>query len=489
MILALLIILPLAAGPLAWLTGRWSRSAPRWISLAAMALDLALAVALWIHGPMETSWGWIPQLGIGFTLSLDGLSILMVALTAFLGVIAVAASWKEIKDRVGFFHFNLMWTLAGITGVFLASDLLLFYFFWELMLVPMYFLFLWGQEKRSAAGMKFLIYTQSSGLLMLLAILVLYFMHAGATGVYTFDYAALLQTPAAGPAANMLMFGFFIAFAVKMGVPPFHGWLPDAYTHAPTAGTLLLAGLMAKTGAYGLLRFVLPLFPEQALQFAPMGMALGAAAILYGGLMAFSQTDLKRMVAYTSISHMGFVLLGIFAPTAQSQQGAVILMLGHGAATGALFVMAGALQERLGTRELGRMGGLWETAPRMGGTMLFLALALMGLPGTANFIGEFLVLVGAWRTSIPLATVAALGMILSVIYALWMIQRVFQGPNRENWKFPDFSLRETVAAAAMIGVVLWIGLYPKPISTAAGPVLDRTMPRADLSAQDEGGEP
>jgi NADH-quinone oxidoreductase subunit M len=299
-----------------------------------LGADLALALGIWgqpgnlaagvSHAPwlLEFRHAWMPSLGIGFFFALDGLSLLMVLLTLFLGMISVAISWTEIQERVGFFHFNLLWTLAGIIGVFTALDLFLFYFFWELMLIPMFFLIvIWGHENRVYAAIKFFLFTQLSSLLMLLAIVVLYFVHGKATGDYTFDYTRLLGTPVSGNLALFLMLGFGGAFAVKLPVFPFHTWLPDAHTEAPTAGSVVLAGLLLKTGAYGMLRFVVPLFPEAAVRVAPFAMALGVAGILYGAVLAFSQRDFKRLVAYTSVSHMGFVILGVFAWNELALQG------------------------------------------------------------------------------------------------------------------------------------------------------------------------
>jgi NADH-quinone oxidoreductase subunit M len=283
---------------------------------------------------------------------------------------------------VGLFHLNLMLVLAGVTGVFLALDLFLFYFFWELMLVPMYFLIdLWGHENRHYAAIKFFLFTQLSGLLMLLAILGLHFLHKEATGEATFDYTKLLHTPMGSTAQMLLMLGFFGAFAVKLPAVPFHTWLPDAHTEAPTAGSVILAGLLLKTGAYGMIRFVVPLFPEAAAVFAPIAMTVGVIGIVYGAILAFAQTDLKRLVAYTSVSHLGFVLLGIFVWNKLALQGAVMQMICHGLSTGALFIIVGELQDRIHTRDMRRMGGLWTVAPRMGAVAMFFAMASLGLPG------------------------------------------------------------------------------------------------------------
>ena len=299
--------------------------------------------------------------------------------------------------------------LAGTVGVFLAVDLFLFFFFWELMIIPMYFLIsIWGHENRTYAAIKFVIFTQVSSLLLLLAIVVLALASHNQTGVYTFDYFKLLNTGLDPDVAFWLMLGFFIAFTVKLPAVPFHTWLPDAHTQAPTGGSVILAGVMLKTGAYGLLRFVIPLFPEAAHRFAPIAMTMGVVSVLYAAMMAYAQADLKRLVAYTSVSHMGFILIGIFSWDYFALQGAVITMLAHGISASALFMIAGTLQDRLHTREMGRMGGLWAALPQLSALVLFFAMASMGLPGLGNFIGEFLVLLGAFKVNIVLASVTAL---------------------------------------------------------------------------------
>jgi NADH-quinone oxidoreductase subunit M len=495
MILVWLILIPAAAGVLAWLFGRLGDRWPRWISLIALGTDLLLVVLLWAQHPGEVDFTagrawfvevkapWISSLGVSFHLAIDGISLLLVMLSCFLGIMATIASWTEIKERVGLFHFNLTWTIAGIIGVFLALDLFLFYFFWELMLIPMYFLIaLWGHENRAYASIKFFLFTQIGGLLMLLGILGIYFIHGRQTGVYTFDYTELLGTNMSPDAALLLMLAFLAAFLVKLPALPFHTWLPDAHTEAPTGGSVILAGLLIKTGAYGILRFAVPLFPAAALQVAPWAMVLGVIGILYGAVLAFAQTDLKRLVAYTSVSHMGFVLLGIFAWNELALQGVIIQMLSHGISTGALFMLVGSLQERTHTRDTRRMGGLWPVVPRMGGATLFFALAALGLPGMGNFVGELLVLVGTYRVSIPLTAIATCGLIVSTIYALSMIQRTFHGPNKEGWRIPDLSIREVGAVTAMILVTLWLGLYPRPFIETARQGLDQIQ-KIVLNAQ------
>lgn len=482
MILLCLILIPLIAGVLVWAVARWNTSACRWIALIAVLADLILTLSIWISNShrgfrtwfAQADWSWIPEFGIRFHLAVDGLSLLLLMLTFFLGVLSVLASWREITDAVGFFHLNLLWILAGIAGVFLAVNLFLFYFAWELMLVPMYFLIaIWGHENRVYAAVKFFIFTQLSGLLMLIAILALFFLHHNATGVYTFEYQDLLGT-AMSPGTEMwIMLGFFIAFAVKLPVVVLHTWLPDAHTEAPTAGSVILAGLLLKTGAYGMLRFVLPLFPHAAQAFAPVAMALGVAGILYGALLAFGQSDLKRLVAYTSVSHLGFVLLGIFVWNDLALQGALMTMICHGISTGALFILVGALQDRIHTREMDQMGGIWSTAPRLSGAALFFALASLGLPGLGDFVGEFLVLLGTYRRSVLLATLAAIGVLFATFYALRLVQRAFQGPNTHDWRIHDLVPREGVAMALMIAALLWLGLYPRPVLDTFQPVMAR----------------
>jgi NADH-quinone oxidoreductase subunit M len=486
MILVYFIVVLLAAGILAWLAARWSVAAARWICLAAAGFDFVLGIWLWSSRLVrfdlfagsdwieEVDWTWVPQLGIHFHLAMDGLSLLMVMLTLFLGVLSVLASWTEITESVGFFHFNLMWILAGITAVFLASDLFLFYFAWEVMLIPMYFLIaLWGHENRRYAALKFFLFTQISGLLMLISILALYFGHHAATGVFSFQYRDLLAASFPARESLPVMLGFFIAFAVKLPAFPFHPWLPDAHTEAPTAGSVILAGLMLKTGAYGFIRFVAPLFPDAARAFAPVAIVLAVIGILYGAILAFAQTDLKRLVAYTSVSHLGFVLLGVFSWNALALQGAVMTMVCHGISTGGLFVLVGALQERIHTREMARMGGLFATIPNFSGAGMVFALASLGLPGLGDFVGEFLVLLGAWRVY-PVATaLATVGILAATFYALRFIQGAFQGPNTNGWSLRDLSFREAVVAGSMIAALLWLGLYPRPVLDTFAPALDR----------------
>lgn len=482
MLLPWLIIIPFVGGLLCWLTERVSVRVPRWVALLTMGLTLALSLQLWLQGNYSLvqatgipDWresfavSWIPRFGISFHLAMDGLSLLMIVLTGLLGLMAVLCSWKEIATRQGFFYLNLMWILGGVIGVFLAIDMFLFFFFWEMMLVPMYFLIaLWGHsasdgKTRISAATKFFIYTQASGLVMLIAILGLVFVNYQSTGVWTFSYEALLKTQMSGTVEFLLMLGFFIAFAVKMPVVPLHGWLPDAHSQAPTAGSVDLAGILLKTAAYGLLRFSLPLFPDASAQFAPVAMWLGIIGIFYGAWMAFSQTDIKRLIAYTSVSHMGFVLIAIYTGSQLAYQGAVIQMIAHGLSAAALFILCGQLYERLHTRDMTKMGGLWSRLRWMPALTLFFAAANLGMPGTGNFVGEFMILMGSFQTVPLIIIVATFGLVFASVYSLIMMQRAYYGAPSSTEPLRGMSLREFLMIMVLVILLVLLGVYPQPI--------------------------
>ena len=492
MVLVWLILIPFIGGLLSWQSERWSRGIPRWIALLTMLLSLVISLYLWATGDfsmtgtgfmaqpgvapqwtIEFQAAWIPSLGISFHLGLDGLSMLLVALTNLLGLMAVICSWREIDRYVGFFHLNLLWNLGGVVGVFLALDMFLFFFFWEMMLVPMFFLIaLWGHNipggrDRSYAAIKFFIFTQASGFLMLLAILAMVFLHHKATGVLSFDYHDLLNTPMNKEIAWLLMLGFFGAFAVKMPIVPLHTWLPDAHSQAPTAGSVDLAGILLKTAAYGLLRFGIPYFPEVSREFAPIAMWLGAFGVIYGAVVAFSQTDIKRLIAYTSVSHMGFVVIGIYAGTEQALQGVVVQMIAHGLSAGALFILCGEIYERLHTRDLRQMGGLWARFPYLPPIMLFFSAASLGLPGLGNFVGEFLILLGSFEVAPVVTIVAASGLILAAVYSLIVVQKAFHGAPKEEGLLEDLNARELAMMLVLMVLLLGLGLYPQPVIDAA----------------------
>ncbi|WP_275553876.1 NADH-quinone oxidoreductase subunit M [Mixta sp. Marseille-Q2659] len=482
MLLPWLIVIPFVGGFLCWLAERLGAKTPRWIALITMGLTLALSLQLWLQRgysltqaagipqwQSEFSVPWIPRFGIAFHLALDGLSLLMVVLTGLLGLMAVLCSWNEIEKYQGFFHLNLMWILGGVIGVFLAIDMFLFFFFWEMMLVPMYFLIaLWGHKAsdgktRITAATKFFIYTQASGLVMLIAILGLVFVHYRATGVWSFNYEVLLHTPMSQTVEYLLMLGFFIAFAVKMPVVPLHGWLPDAHSQAPTAGSVDLAGILLKTAAYGLLRFSLPLFPNASAEFAPIAMWLGIIGIFYGAWMAFSQTDIKRLIAYTSISHMGFVLIAIYTGNQLAFQGAVVQMIAHGLSAAALFILCGQLYERLHTRDMREMGGLWSRIKWIPGLSLFFAVANLGMPGTGNFAGEFMILTGSFQVVPTIIVIATFGLVFASVYSLIMMQRAYYGAPKSETPLRGMSAREFIMIMVLVVLLVLLGVYPQPI--------------------------
>ncbi|GAC1586117.1 MAG: NADH-quinone oxidoreductase subunit M [Chitinophagaceae bacterium] len=474
MMLTGMICILLLGGVLCWLLAQWSAVLSKWIALLAVSIDFVIVCYWWLQyknvSSADTSWfinyrvSWIPSFGISFHVAMDGLSLVLLLLTFFLGILSVLCSWNEIKEKTGFYFFNLLWTLAGISGVFVAMDLFLFYFFWEVMLVPMYFLIaIWGDTNRRYAAFKFFIFTQAGGLLMLLAILAFYFIHGQQSSTYSFDYFSLLNTSLEPSAGRWIMFGFLIAFVIKLPVVPFHNWLPDAHSEAPTAGSLILAGLLLKTGAYGIIRFVLTLFPKASAEIAWWAMLFGVIGIVYGAMLAFAQTDLKRLIAYTSVSHMGFVLLGIFAFREMALQGVIMQILTHGISTGALFVMAGMLKERLHTRDIGQMGGLWASMPIMGGAIMLVTMASLGLPMLGNFIAEFLILLGTFSANVSFPVIASLGLVLSALYSLRMMQKVFLGQITVTIPLKDLSTRELIIIGSLTAAIVYLGLYPQPV--------------------------
>jgi len=499
MVMINLVLILLVGGLVAQLSERFGSNIPRRVALAVIFVDLLYLLAhLWTMEGLNqaqitvvddpATWlmyfqtPWIPAFGINIELALDGISLLMVMLTLVLGMVAVSSSWTDVNHRQGFFEANLLWTLAGVLGVFMALDMFLFFLFWEVMLIPMYLMIaIWGHENRSYASMKFFIFTQASGLLMLVSILVLAKLSQDASGVWTFSYFDLLGTEMTPQVAHWLMLGFFIAFVVKLPGFPFHTWLPDAHTQAPTAGSVILAGILLKTGAYGLIRFAVPLFPEASINFSGFAIALGVAGIIYGAVLAFAQTDFKRLIAYSSVSHMGFVLLGVYALNEFALQGAVMQMVAHGFSTAALFMIAGSLQERLHTRDMREMGGLWQQMPRMGAVAMFFVVASLGLPGLGNFVAEFLVLLGLFQIAPWTTALAALGLITGAIYSLILIQRSFQGEPKEKWsgmQTADFAGREMLTMAVMMLALVFLGIYPQPVLDTAQPALQSLIEMA-----------
>lgn len=462
-------------------------AAARQIALWAFIIEFVVSLGLWwsfdagtaaMQATFERSW--IPSWGVRFSLGIDGISLMMVLLTTFLMPLAVLGSWTSIRLKRHSYYALMLLLTTGMLGVFVARDLFLFYVMWEMMLVPMYFIIgIWGGERRIYASLKFFIYTMVGSLLMLVAIVWLG-IKAGGAGNPEFSYEAIRVMASSGilghgtilfgavvPATMFMFLAFALAFAIKVPMFPFHTWLPDAHVEAPTAGSVILAGIMLKMGTYGFLRFCLPFFPDASMFPAVRNtfLALGVVGVLYGALVAMVQPDFKKLVAYSSVSHLGFVMLGIFAATTQSIQGALMIMINHGISTGALFLLIGMIYERRHTREIAAYGGIARVVPMFAAMLTFVSLSSIGLPGTNGFVGEFLVLLGSFQTTPYLAMLATLGVIFAAAYLLWAIQRILFNPldKAENEHIPDLNARELATMIPLIAVIIWLGVYPAPV--------------------------
>ncbi|HVF18967.1 MAG TPA: NADH-quinone oxidoreductase subunit M [Mycobacteriales bacterium] len=422
---------------------------------------------------------WIAPLGISYKVGVDGISLVLIALSTFLVPIVLLASWAQ-ADRVRSYFGLILVLETAMVGVFAALDLILFYVFFEAMLVPMYFLIgSFGGERRVYAAVKFFLYTLFAGLLMFVAILGLYFFSRDQLGTGTFDYEQLLDLQISDGIQKAMFLGFFVAFAVKVPLFPFHTWLPDAHTEAPTGGSVLLAGVLLKMGTFGFLRYSLPLFPDASRYFAPMLMVLGVIGILYGALVAMVQKDIKRLVAYTSIAHLGFIVLGTFAFTTQSLSGGVLYMVNHGISTGALFLLIGFLYDRRHTRLISEYGGIAKVMPMLAGAFLLAGLSSLALPGLNGFVSEFLVLTGTFSRHRTLAVLATLGIVLAALYVLIAYQRTMQGPvtNPANEGLVDLSMRERVVIAPLLVLIVALGVYPKPVLDVINPSVESVLER------------
>ncbi len=458
----------------------------RMLATIAFAVEFVLSAGLWwAFDPAVTGWqqrfdiAWIPSWGARFTLGLDGIAMMMVLLTTFIMLLSAIGSWTSIRQKTSSYYALLLVLTTGMLGVFMALDLFLFYAMWEMMLVPMYFIVgIWGGERRIYASLKFFIYTMIGSLLMLVGIIYLGLAARNpATLVPDFSYDAIMATVQLTPTAGLWLFGaFFLAFAVKVPMFPFHTWLPDAHVEAPTAGSVVLAAIMLKLGTFGFLRLAVPLFPAAAMNPTVRGIILGLAVvgIVYGALVSLVQPDFKKLVAYSSVSHLGFVMLGIFALTVQSVQGALMVMINHGLSTGALFFLIGMIYERRHTRMIDAYGGIARTVPLFSAMLVFVSLSSIGVPGTNGFVGEFLVLLGSYRTYPVFAVIASTSVIIAAAYLLWAVQRILFNPldKPENEHIPDLNRRELVLLAPLIAGIIWLGVYPAP-------VLRRMQPAAE----------
>ena len=449
------------------------------------AVETALALPLWWRMSLKTGgWQfaerreWIPQWGAHYALAVDGLSVLLVLLTVVLSLVAIVGAFSAVDKRAKEFFALLLALETGMIGTFLATDVLLFYVFWEAMLIPMYLLIgVWGGQRRVYAAIKFFLYTMAGSVLMLAAILWMYFHYKGLMGTASFALDDWYRMPLAPATQLWLFLAFAFAFAIKVPMFPFHTWLPDAHVEAPTAGSVILAAVLLKMGTYGFIRFAMPLFPNASAVCTPWIVGLSLIGIVYGALVAMVQPDMKKLVAYSSVSHLGFVMLGLYAMNTQGITGAMLQMLNHGVSTGALFMLVGVVYERRHTRLISDFGGLWKPMPVYAAVFMVVMLSSVGLPSTNGFVGEFLVLLGAFRNTTWWAAVGATGVILSALYMLWMYQRVMFGPvtHSENEKLSDLNSRERLVFVPILLLIFWMGVVPQPFIDRMAPSIERTL--------------
>jgi NADH-quinone oxidoreductase subunit M len=472
-LLSTLVWLPTLGAAALLLLDRRDTRRLRQVALAVSTATFLVSGLLWVGFDRGRSGmqfveqrAWIPGAGISYHLGVDGISVLLVLLTTLLAPLCILSAWTQITTRVKEFLVAMCLLETGMLGVFVALDLFLFFVFWEAMLVPMYLIIgVWGGPRRVYAAVKFILYTMAGSALMLLAILTLYFLQDARSA--SFDYAAVMQLRIDPRLQVPLFCAFALAFAIKVPMVPFHTWLPDAHVEAPTAGSVILAGVLLKMGAYGFLRFGVPLFPEAAVTLAPMIVGLALVGILYGAWVSTVQPDMKKLIAYSSVSHLGFVMLGLFSFTPQGLIGGLVQMVNHGLSTGALFLLVGMLYERRHSRLIADFGGIWTLMPVFSVLLMVVMLSSMGLPGLNGFVGEFLILVGAFQWSRPAAVVGTVGIVFGAVYLLWMYQRVVFGEVRheESRRLRDLGAREIWTLAPIVILIVWIGVYPKPFTS------------------------
>lgn len=487
-LLSTIVFLPVVGALILLGFPRERQAAIRGCALVVMLATFVVSVLLYVLFDADAPQmrfseraAWITSLGIYYHLGVDGISLPLVLLTTFLSPIALLEAWHGIDTKVKEFAIFMLLLETGMIGVFLALDLFLFYIFWEVMLIPMYFLIgIWGGANRLYATVKFILYTMAGSAVMLVGILVLYVLNQQHTGQVSFYLFDLYRLPISLGWQKVLFGAFFLSFAIKVPLFPFHTWLPDAHVEAPTAGSVILAGVLLKMGTYGFIRFCLPLFPQAVASYAPLISVLAIIGIIYGALVAMVQPDVKKLVAYSSVSHLGFVMLGIFSSTMAGLQGSIMQMVNHGLSTGALFLLIGMLYERRHTRLIADYGGLWRQVPLFAVCFLVVTLSSVGLPGLNGFVGEFLILLGTFETSRLFAVFAALGIILGAVYMLWMYQRMMFGEltHEANHRLTDMSGREIALMVPILLLMFWIGIYPntflRKMDASSAHVLEQT---------------
>ena len=488
-LLSLILFTPLAGALVLLFVPKRQEDVIRWVANVTAAVGFLVSLPLWFrYDPANPEFQfverlpWIPSIGAEYFLGVDGFSVLLILLTTLMGVIAVLSSWNAIRMRVKEYYVFLLLLQTGMIGAFVALDFLLFFLFWEVMLVPMYFLIgIWGSDNRLYSAIKFFLFTLVGSVVMLLGILAVYFHNHAVTGVYTFDVTQFHQLSVPFDMQWWIFLAFFLGFAVKVPMFPFHTWLPDAHTDAPTAGSVILAAVLLKMGTYGFIRFSLPILPEATVAFVPLVAALSIVGIVYGALVAMAQRDWKRLVAYSSVSHMGMVMLGMFALTPVGITGSIVQQLNHGISTGALFLIVGIVYERRHTRLIAEYGGLSKVMPVYAAVFLIMTMSSIGLPTLNGFIGEILILQGVFVVQKTWAFFAASGIVLGAAYMLWLYQRTMFGTvtNPKNENLPDLSMREFVTFVPLLVLAVWIGLYPKPFLDRLETSVDRVMMRVN----------
>jgi len=497
-ILSLVVFLPLVGAVLIAFIQRSQTEFIRRVAFLTVLVTFLLSLYLYFKfDPQSQAYqfvvqkDWIGSLGISYYLGLDGISLFLFLLTTFLGPLTILSTWTAITEKVKGFMISMLLLETALLGVFAALDLFLFYVFWEAMLIPMYFVIgIWGGPGRIYATIKFVLFTLTGSLLMLVAIIALYFINQAYTGTYTFSIPELSRLVLPLKTQFWLFWAFALAFAIKVPLFPLHTWLPDAHVEAPTAGSVILAGVLLKMGTYGFLRFCLPLFPNAFLEAVPLISILAIIGITYGAMVSMMQKDIKSLVAYSSVAHLGFVMLGMFALTQQGIEGSILQMINHGISTGALFLIVGMLYERRHTRLIADFGGLSSSLPVLATFFMIVALSSIGLPGTNGFVGEFLIILGAFKSNVTYAVLAASGVIIAAVYMLWMYQRVMFGQvtNPANQGLKDLNKREKLILIPLVIAIFWIGFYPKPflskMETSVTSLLEST--EAKLAAQKEG---